>query len=132
MINTNIIISTNGFQGFQNYTTASFSSSYAGGNILGGSFAGPIRASTALNNTNAVGIVEVQFSGLDAFTRLLPGFIVVNYPSNLSPSYQIEVLSYYAGGNLTCDVYISNQTGSTITVPAITFIYQADLYQAPF
>lgn len=132
-INTNIIIATNQFQGFQNYTSATFSVAYAGGSIASGSFTGPIRATTILNNTNAVGLLEVQFSGLDSFSRLLPGIIEVDYPNAGTPQYQIQVFSYYSSGNLVCDVYISSQTGpGSVSVPAITFNYTAQLYQAPF
>lgn len=131
-IDTNIIISTNLFAGFQNYTSSTFSVAYSGGNITAGSFAGPVRATTPLNNSNAVSIIEVQFSGLESFTRFIPGSIAIDYPNTTSPSYQIEVLVYYTGGNLVADAYIVNQTGATVTIPAITFNYTAKLYQPPF
>lgn len=131
-VNTNIIISTNLFQGFQNYNSTTFSVVYAGGSIGVGTVAGPISASVVLNNSNAVSLLGVAFTGLDGFTRQLPGIIVVDYPNAGAPQYQIEVISYYSSGNLTCDVYISNQTGGAVVVPAITFNYSAKLYQAPF
>lgn len=132
MIDTNKIISTNLFQGFQNYISATFSVAYAGGNLGAGAFIGPLRATTPLNNTNAVSIIEIQHIGLDAFTRLLPGTIEVDYPNASSPQYQVESLSYYSAGNLIVDTYISNQGGSTVAIPAITFNCTAKLYQAPF
>lgn len=132
-VDTNIIISTNLFQGFQNYTSKTFSVAYAGGSLASGAYVGPIRATTPLNNTNAVSILQVQFVGLDSFVRLLPGVIVVDYPNVSSAQYQIESLSYYSSGNLVVDTYISSQTGpGSVTVPAITFNYTAKLYQAPF
>lgn len=132
MIDTNKIISTNAFSGFQNYTSVPFSTSIAGQNLGAGAFIGPIRATTPLNNTNAISQILIQYSGLDAFTRLLPGSIVVDYPNINSASYEIESFSYYSGGNLVVDTYISNQTGGTVVIPAITFNVTASLYVAPF
>lgn len=132
MIDTNTIVATSEFQGFQNYNTATFSVSYAGGTIAAGGYVGPERAETVLNNTNAVSLLQVMFTGLDSFTRQFQGFLGIDYPSFNSPSYQIEVISYYNGGNLVCDAYIINESAITVTIPAITFTYTAKLYQAPF
>lgn len=132
MIDTNKIISTNAFSGFQNYTSATFSVSLPGQNLAAGAFLGPIRATTPLNNTNAISQILIQYSGLDAFTRLLPGSIVVDYPNSGSPSYEVESQSYYSGGNLVVDTYISNQTGGVVAIPAITFNVTTSLYVAPF
>lgn len=131
-VNTNIIISDNSFSGFKNYTTASFSAVFTTQAILIGKFVGPIRATTPLNNANSVTQVQIQYSGLDAFTRILPGVIIHNVPTSNSPSYQIESFSYFTGGNLIVDSYVINESAGTITPPTITFNCRAFLFLAPF
>lgn len=131
-VNTNKIVSSNNFSGFQNYTAVSFAASVAGQNLTAGSFIGPIRASTPLNNSNAVCEVQIQYTGLDGFWRELPGVIVDNIPNAASPNYQIETFSYFSGGSLIVDTYISNQTGITVAIPAITFNCRGFLFLAPF
>lgn len=132
-VDTNIIVSSNNFSGFSNYTpSVPFSTSAPSQNIAAGAYIGPLRASTPLNNSNAVTEVQIQYVGLDTFFRTLPGNIIYNVPSSLSPNYQIESFSYFTGGVLRVDSYISNQTGGTITIPTITFNCQGFLFNAPF
>lgn len=132
-VDTNIIVSSNNFSGFSNYTpSVPFSVTVNGQNIGVGAFLGPLRASTPLDNSNAVTEVQIQYIGLDSFFRILPGNIIYNVPNSLSPNYQIESFSYFSGGKLVVDSYISNQTGGTITIPTITFSCQGFLFNAPF
>lgn len=131
MIDTNKIIAASEFAGFKNYSESTFSVSYAGGNIVAGGYV-KVTASTPLNNTNAVSEVQVQYSGLDSFTRLIPGSIAIDYPTVGTRQYQVNTLIYFTGGNLFVDNYIVNQTGGVVAVPAITFNCRAFLYVAPF
>lgn len=132
-VDTNIIVSSNNFSGFSNYTpSVPFSTTVNSQNIATGHYIGPLRASTPLNNSNAVTEVQIQYVGLDSFVRILPGVIVYNTPNATSPNYQIESFSYFTGGNLIVDSYISNQTAGTITIPTITFACQGFLFNAPF
>lgn len=137
MLDTNTIVASNDYSGFKNYSAVSFSTVYAGGTIASGGYTGPIRATTALNNTNAVTAVQVQYTNIETFYRQLPGYSFVDYPSAGTRTYQIQSFSYFTGGNLIIDSYISNQTGNVVapgpvTVPAITFNCRAFLYSAPF
>lgn len=131
-VNTNTIVSASEFSGFQNYGSATFSTSVAGQNIGVGAYLGPLRATTALNNANSVSQIQVQYSGIDSNYRLLPGYIQMIIPSAAAPNYEIQSYSYFNGGTLYVDSYISNQTGSTQTIPAITFNCRAFLFLAPF
>ena len=131
-VNTNIILASSLFSGFMNDDIVPFSASVSSQNISAGGYIGPIRASVALTNTNSISQVQIRYSGVDSFTRLLPGNIVYNVPNSSSPTYQIESFSYFSGGTLYVDSYISNQTGGTITIPAITFDCSASINRAPF
>lgn len=131
-VNTNIIIASSNFSGFMNSSAATFSASVSSQNISAGGYIGPIRASTPLNNTNAVSQVQIQYSGVDSFWRILPGNITYNVPNSSSPTYQIESFSYFSGGTLYVDSYVSNQTGGTITIPAIIFNCRGFVFLAPF
>lgn len=131
-VNTNTIVSASDLPGFSNYQEATFSAAYGGGNIAAGGFAGPIRAQTALNNSNAVSEVQVMWSGLESFYRLVPGATFQDYPTAGTRQYQVVSMVYYTGGNLIVDSYVVNQTGLTVSTPAITFNCRAFLYIAPF
>lgn len=133
MIDLNKIVYISTLSGFGNYKPpVSFSVVMASQSLAAGNYIGPSSASVNLDNSDAVSQIQVTFSGLDAFTRVLPGVVIVNYPNNASPTYQIQVMSYYAGGKLHVDAYLINQTGGTITTPAVTFACTASLFQAPF
>lgn len=133
MINTNNLIFISTLAGFGQYTpTVSFSASISAQSLGAGNFIGPIRAEVALNNENAISQVQIQYSGLDSFTRILPGNILVNYPNAGSASYQVQSYSYFSGGILFVDSYIINETGGSVSIPAITFNCTADLFAAPF
>jgi hypothetical protein len=115
-----------------NTSSISFQAGIGTQNIASGGYIGPARAYAPLNNTNAVTQVQLQYSGIDSFWRLLPGNIEVNIPNANSPTYQIESFSYFSGGNIIVDTYISNQTGSTITIPNITIYCRGFVFNAPF
>lgn len=132
MVDTNKIRAAGEFSGFKNYTTSIFSVSYAGGSILAGAFAGVLRASTPLNNGNAISEVQIQYSGIETFYQKIPGNVTNEYPNASATTYEIQSLTYFSGATLFVDSYIVNQTAGTITVPAITFNCRAFLYVAPF
>lgn len=132
-VDTNILQYSSEWSGFKNVLPdIPFSASYAGGTLLSGGYTGPIRASAAINNTNEVSQVQVNFGGLESFYRLLPGTFFELYPSAASPQYEIEAFSYFTNGNITCDFWISNQSAGSVSVPAITFNCNASLFIAPF
>lgn len=137
MIDTNRIVAASQFAGFKNYESVTFSVKYAGATIPTTNFVGPIRASTPLNNSNAVSEVQVQIVGLDSFWRYIPGQSVAAYPTGATEAYQVQTLAYYSGGSLVIDTYIINTTGSVVApgdvvIPALTINCRGFLYNAPF
>ena len=114
--------------GFKNYNSSSFSVSVPTQNLGAGDFV-QYTASTTLTNTNSIAQVQVQYSGLDTNTYVLYGGTTSNWASS---TYQIETFYYFAGGTLYVYSVIVNQTGSTITIPAITINCRGFLFIAPF
>lgn len=131
-VDTNIILASSKFNGFFNSSAVTFSASVASQNIAAGGYVGPIQASAAMNNANGIGQVQIQYSGVDSFWRLLPGIVVYDVPNANVPTYQIETYSYFSNGTLHVDSIISNQTGGTITIPAIIINCRAFIFNAPF
>jgi len=134
MIDTNKSQYAGQYSGFANKDIdVPFSASYAGGSLTAGHYAGPVRATVALDNSDDISSIKVKLTGLESFYRMLEGTFYKNFPNSASPSYQVELFSYYKGGLLYVDAYISNQsqTGSTVTVPAFTMDCLACLYQTP-
>lgn len=130
-LDTNNIQFHSEIPGFGNYTSTTFSVSIPSQSIGVGAYV-KYSAHAALNNSNAVSQVLVQYSGVETSWRLMTGSIFFNLPNNTSPSYQIESVTYYKSGNVYVDTYISNQSGSSVVIPAITVNCKASLFKAPF
>lgn len=130
-VNTNEIAAASIFAGFSNYSEKDFSTTIGGGNLSAGGFTSAT-ATVNFSHGNSISEVKIQYSGLDTFWRLLPGSLIVDYPDATSPSYQIESFSYFSGNTLSVTTYISNQTGGTVSIPAITINCRAFLFIAPF
>jgi len=131
-INTNIILATSGFSGFGNYKSVSFSVGIPSQGLGVNSYIGPYTASAALNNSNAVTEVQLQYTGLDSFWREVPGYIAIIVPNAGAATYEVQSFTYFKNGSVYVDTYISNQSGSTVTIPAITVNCRAFLFIAPF
>lgn len=132
-VDTNKVQYTSEWSGFKNVLPdVPFSASYVGGTLAAGAFTGPIRASAAINNTNEISQLQIRFTGIETFWRLLPGTFFIDYPSPTSLSYQIEVFSYFENGSIFMDAYIVNESAGSVTIPAITFDCNASLFIAPF
>jgi len=131
-INTNIILATSGFSGFGNYKSVSFNVGIPSQGLGVNSYIGPYTASAALNNSNAVTEVQLQYSGLDSFWREVPGNISIIVPNAGAATYEVQSFTYFKNGSVYVDTYISNQSGSTVTIPAITVNCRAFLFIAPF
>ena len=131
-VNTNIILATSKFSGFGNYKSVSFSATIPSQGIAVSSYIGPYTASATLNNTNAVTEVQLQYSGLDSFWREVPGWVDILVPNAGAASYEVRSITYFKNGSVYVDTYIINQTGGTITIPAITVNCRASLFIAPF
>jgi hypothetical protein len=132
MIDTNKLLYGSMFSGFSNDAIdVPFSASYAGGSLAAGTAAGPIRASRVLDNADDISHVQVQFSGLESFYRLVKGVTQVDYPTRGTRTYSIEVFTYYSGGTLYVDSYLINQTGVSQSIPAVTFNCLASTFITP-
>lgn len=130
-VDTNNLIFASSFSGFSNYKQVTGSVSVPGQTLSASQVIGPFSITIPLDNTNAVSEVQLEYSGLDEFWRLLPGSIAVDYPNADLPNYQILSFSFYSGGFLNVDTYISDQAGGSV-IPNITINCNAFLYLAPF
>jgi hypothetical protein len=130
-VNLNKIIASSAFSGFSNSSSVSFSSSIAGQTIAAGHYVSS-SAFAALNNANSISQVQINLGGLESFWRLLPGVLIINYPNSSAPSYQIELFSYFTGGLLKVDTYVSNQTGAGVAIPTITINCRGFVFNSPF
>lgn len=127
------------------YSQLQFDSSLAGlGNYLSTSFnfvvnshslpagnASSWSSSWPLNNSNAISGVQVNYTGLETVWRPVSGSMAINIPY-VTPQYQILAITFYQGGSFNITIYISNQTGGTITVPAFAVSVRLFLFNAPF
>lgn len=132
MIDTNKTQFAGEFSGFANdEINIPFSASYSGGSISAGSYRGPIRATKVLDNSNDISHIQVRFTGIETFYRLLDGYFQIDYPSRGSREYSIQVMSYYKDGLLYVDGYVIDQQGGTPSTPAFTMDCIASLYKTP-
>lgn len=89
--------------------------------------------SNVIDNTNAIADYQIRYTGLETFWRTLEGFIYQDFPSYAAPDYQIITMSYFTGTTLTIKTIIASQnSGSSVVVPAFTLDYRINLYNAPF
>lgn len=128
MFNFTATSSTSTADAFKNLPDKSFSSTIATQSLSAGGFISSI-ASTALSNSNSISQVQLMYSGLETFYRVINGAFVGNYDSG---TYQIQSFYYFDSTNLYVQTIIANQTGSAITIPAITVKCRAFLFLAPF
>lgn len=126
------IITGSEFSGFKNYSISpQFSATITGQTLTVGTKVSAT-ATTALNNTNSITQVQVNYAGLEAFWRVVPGRLAVDYPNWTSASYQLETQISFSGGTLSVQTYAINQTGGSVVIPTITINCKAFLFLAPF
>lgn len=131
MINPSIVSAGGSMSGFKNYTpTVTFSTTVTGQALAAGAFVS-FTATTTLSNTNSVSQVQVQYTGLESFYRIIDGNTINDYPSFAAPNYEIGTMPYFSGSTLTVYGYIADQAGGS-TFPTITFNCNASLFLAPF
>lgn len=125
-------VTSSGFSGFKNYTAKNFSVDIPNQSIGVGNHV-TYTTSTTLDNTNSVSQLQVQYSGLETFWRVVPGQLAVDYPSwGASAQYQIETQLSFSGTTLTATIYVINEKGTSTTIPDITVNCRAFLFLAPF
>ena len=122
------LIATSAMDGFKNYQSTSFSLTVPSQNLGAGDFV-QYTASSALNNTNSISQIQIQYSGLSNVYYIVYGDIATNWASN---AYQVESFYYFSGGTLYVYNVIVNQTPNTITIPTITINCRAFSFLAPF
>lgn len=111
---------------FKRYDSKTFSSSIASQTIPVNGYVTSI-ATTSLNNSNSISQVLTNYSGLESFYRVLNGSPTVNLTT-----YQIYSFYYFTSTTLTVYTLLSNQSGGSINIPAITINCRAFLFLAPF
>lgn len=116
--------------GLKNYNPlgAPFSVTIAGQTLAAGTFVSAT-ATAALNNSNAVSQVQVQYSGVQTDWNVVYGSINNYFASS---AYEIESLYYFDSVNLNVFTVVINQTGGNVTIPTIIINCRAFLYLAPF
>ncbi len=119
---------TSAMDGFKNYQSSSFSSTIPGQTLGAGAFVSST-ASVALNNSNSVSQVQVQYSGLSSVYYVIYGTEDTLWASS---TYEVETIYYFDSTNLNVFTVVVNQTGGNITIPTITINCRAFLYLAPF
>jgi hypothetical protein len=143
MINSDIIGATSQTSGFKNYLKQpiAFSKSlsqtlssptgvavlFTPGTVVRVSASAPLPS-----NIDSIGSVEVQYSGVESFYRLIPGVAQADYPNTGSRTYSIETMTYIKSGQIFVDSFIINQIGSNVSIPDITFNCIAKMYRVPF
>lgn len=128
MINPSNLSAASALSGFKNYLSTPFSTVIAGQVLAAGTFVSAT-ASTALNNSNSVSQVQVQYSGIQTDWNVMYGSIN-NYFS--ASTYEVESLYYFDSTNLNVFTVVVNQTGGNVTIPTITINCKGFLYLAPF
>lgn len=130
MLNVQNLAASSALSGFKNYNPlgAPFSVIIAGQTLTAGTFVSAT-ASTALNNTNAVSQVQVQYAGAQTDWNVVYGSINNYFAAS---TYEIESLYYFDSTNLNVFTVVVNQTGGNVTIPTITINCRAFLYLAPF
>lgn len=131
MIDTSKIIAASAFSGFKNYTAKEFSVSVPAQALGAGDFV-QYSASTTLDNTNAVSQVQIRYTGLETFWRIVPGSVGARFPTYSAADYEITTLVYFSGGTLSVYSFIVDQTGLGTSIPDITIDCKASLFLAPF
>jgi hypothetical protein len=120
----------NSLAGLGNYLSTTFNFAVTSHSLPVGN-ASSWSSTWPLNNTNAISGVQINYAGLETVWRPVSGSMAINVPY-VTPQYQILAITYYAGGNFQISIYISNQTGGTITVPAFSVNVRLFLFNAPF
>ncbi len=123
-----ILIASSAMDGFKNYQSTSFSVTVPSQNLGAGDFV-QYTTSSALNNTNSISQVQIQYSGISGEYMVVNGSNTIN---EASATYQIESFYYFSGGTLYVYNVIVNQTPNTITIPTITINCRAFSFLAPF
>lgn len=76
--------------------------------------------------------VQLKYDGLESFWRKIDGYVFSSYPSFSAAQYEIGALTFFTATTHTLYVYIANQTGGVVNVPAFTLRYRLNTFDAPF
>lgn len=114
--------------GFKNYQSSNFSVVIASQTLTAGHFVSTT-ASTALNNSNSISQVQIQYSGVSSEYYIMNGSVNTFWASS---TYEIESFYYFDSTNLNVFTVVVNQTGGNIIIPTITINCSAFLFLAPF
>src|SRR6266404_4873728 len=122
------LASVSELDGFKNYLSSTFSNTFTSQVIATNGFISAT-ASSALNNTNSISQVQLQYSGESNNYYILNGTILTNWDSS---KLQIQSYYYFDATNLNVFTVLVNQSGGNYTIPTITVNIRAFLFLAPF
>lgn len=126
------LVTSSKTSGFKNYLIPDiFSATIPGQNLTAGSSVSAT-ATTTLTQLNSVVQVQVQYSGIETFWRVVPGQLTVAKPDWTVFNYEIESQISFSGNTLSVKTYMINETGGTIAIPTNTINCKAFFYVAPF
>jgi hypothetical protein len=114
--------------GLANYDTASFHFTVNAQTLAVGNVS-EWTTVWAMDNTNSISGVQINYAGLETVWRYCGGAVVVNFDSG---NYQLETLTYYLGNLFHVETYVINQTGGSLSIPQFDVNVRLFLYNAPF
>lgn len=76
--------------------------------------------------------VQVKLDGLETFWRTIEGYTVIRFPNSAAPQYEVGIITFFTATQHTVYIYIVNQTGGTVNVPAFTIRYRLNTFDTPF
>lgn len=113
--------------GFKNYSNSIGTASIAGQVLPAGGYVAT-SLSITLNNSNAISTSKIKYS-VESFSRQCTG---TTNTGLIGSGYSITSISYYLNGSFNVQIYVVDQTGAGVTIPAIGIQVDARLYKAPF
>lgn len=129
---TQYISSLSGFKNKFGYNVTNATPGYSLG---AGQFVAITTTLTFINPGAVIGdisSVQIKLDGLETFWRNLEGMFWVEFPDSTTPTYEVGALTFFTPTTHSVYVYIANETGGTINIPAFTIRYRLNTYDAPF
>lgn len=113
--------------GFKNYNSGTATASVAAQTLPTGGYV-TTSLSIPLNNSNAITTSKITYS-VENFSRQCTG---TTNTGLIGSGYSITSISYYLNSAFNVQIYVVDQTGAGVTIPAIGIQVDARLYVAPF
>jgi len=85
-----------------------------------------------ISNIDSLSMLMVNLGGLESEWRPVNGYIYIKKPSNSNATYLVSVNKYFANGKLNILCKVDSLQFDPVTIPTITFNFDANIYNAPF